>query len=183
MALDTRIMTAEELWRMPSDDLRHELVNGELKTMAPARFEHGAVGIKIAARILSAVEASELGVVVGADTGFVLRRNPDTVRAPDIAFVKAERIAGGRRTAKFFEGAPDLAVEIVSPGDTVDELEEKIADYLSAGCQMVWVVHPKTKSITIHRPTVQPVVLHEMDQLDGHQLLPGFRCAVAEIFA
>jgi Uma2 family endonuclease len=79
--------------------------------------------------------------VVGADTGFVLRRNPDTVRAPDVGFVKADRILGGKRTVKFFEGAPDLAIEVISPSDTVDDLEEKIAEYLSACCQMVWVVH------------------------------------------
>jgi Uma2 family endonuclease len=183
MTLDTRTITAEQLWQMPSDDMRHELVNGELRTMAPAGFDHGAVGIKIAARLLSFVESRRLGVVVGADTGFILRRNPDTVRAPDVSFVGADRIPAGARSVKFFDGPPDLAVEVISPSDTVDELDEKIADYLSAGCPMVWVVHPKTKSITIHRPSAQPVVLRETDHLDGQDVLPDFRCTVAEIFA
>jgi Uma2 family endonuclease len=183
MTLITRTMTADELWRMPSGDMRHELVNGELRTMAPAGFGHGIIEVRIGARLSNFVEPRQLGFVVSADTGFVLRKNPDTVRAPDCAFVQASRVPPGQPTLKFFEGAPDLAVEVVSPSDTVEELEEKIADYLNAGCQMVWVIHPKTKTITIHRPGAQPMVLRENDFLDGHDILPGFRCSVAEIFA
>jgi Uma2 family endonuclease len=183
MTLNTRIMTAEDLWRMPSDDLRHELVNGEIKTLAPAGFEHGAIGGEIHALLHRFAKSNKLGLVLNADTGFVLRRNPDTVRAPDVAFVKAERIAAGKLTTKFFDGAPDLAVEVVSPGDTVDELDEKIAEYLAPGCQLVWVVHPKSRSITVYRPNAQPTVLRESDQLDGQQTLPDFACSVAEIFA
>lgn len=183
MTVDARIMTAEELWRMPSDDLRHELVNGELKTMAPAGFGHGITRTELVSRLHQFVKSQKLGVVLNADTGFVLRRNPDTVRAPDVAFVKASRIPTGPHLAKFFEGPPDLAVEVVSPGDTVDELEEKVADYLAAGCQMVWVVHPKTASITVHRSASQPLVLRKGDQLDGLDVLPGFHCLIDEIFA
>ena len=183
MTLDTRTMTADELWHMPSDDMRHELVNGELRTMAPAGFDHGAIGIELASLLHQYAKAQKLGRVLNADTGFVLRRNPDTVRAPDVAFVNAARIPPGKRTIKFFDGAPDLAVEVVSPSDTVDELDEKVSDYLTAGCQMVWVVHPKIKSVTIYRPAAQPMVLGDADSLDGQDVLPGFRCSVAEIFA
>jgi Uma2 family endonuclease len=183
MTLITRTMTADDLWRMPSGDMRHELVNGELRTMAPAGFEHGVYGSKMYRRLVNYVEDHHLGFVVSSDTGFILRRDPDTVRAPDVAFVLASRVPAGRPTLKFFDGAPDLAVEVVSPSDTVDELEEKIGDYLNAGCQMVWVVHPKTKTITIHRPGAQPMVLREKDLLEGGDVLPGFTCSVAEIFA
>ncbi len=183
MTLDTRTMTAEQLWQMPSDNMRHELVNGELRTMAPAGFDHGAIGGELHSRLHQHVKNQKLGVVLSADTGFILRRNPDTVRAPDVSFVSADRIPTGARSVKFFDGSPDLAVEVVSPSDTVDELDEKISDYLSAGCPMVWVVHPKTKSITIHRPSAQPIVLRETDHLDGLDVLPDFRCTVAEIFA
>lgn len=167
---------------MPSDTMRHELVNGELKTISLAGFGHGITGTELAARLHQHVKSNKLGVVLNADTGFVLRRNPDTVRAPDVAFVKASRIPTGPQLAKFLEGPPDLAVEIVSPTDTVDALEEKVADYLAAGCLMVWVIHPKAKYITVHRPASQPLVLRESDHLDGQDVLPKFSCIVADLF-
>ena len=182
MITSVKKMTAEELWRMSADDMRHELVNGELRTMAPAGFGHGIVGSRLLRKLLDYVEGHHLGVILNADTGFVLRRNPDTLRAPDVAFVKAARVPTGSRAEKFFEGAPDLAVEIVSPSDTVDDLEEKISDYLATGCLLVWVVRPKAKTITIHRSGNNPIILRENDQLSGEDVIAGFVCRVGDIF-
>jgi Uma2 family endonuclease len=172
-------MTAEELWTMPSDDHRNELVRGELRTMAPPGYEHAAVQVKLVPLLADHVEAHGLGDVLG-ELGFVLSRNPDTVRAPDIAFVGSARVAAKGRTAKYWEGPPDLAVEILSPWDTAQELDEKVDEYLNAGTASVWVVNPRRKTVTVHRPG--PVVLRETDILKGDDVLPGFHCAVARLF-
>jgi Uma2 family endonuclease len=183
MTTSSKTMTADELWRMPPDHMRHELVNGELTTMAPAGFDHGAIGIRMAILLGKHIEAKQLGVVVGADTGFVLRRNPDTVRAPDAAFVSTARIPASGRPKKFFEGAPDLAVEVLSPSDTVEEVDEKIADYLDAGTSLVWIINPKRKSVTVYKSKANPIVLHESDLLDGENIVPEFTCKIVELFS
>ena len=120
-------MTAEELFRLPDDNCRHELVKGELRRMAAAGFRHGAVIMNVAGPLSQHVRTHELGVVCGAETGFALERDPDTVLAPDIAFVRRERILASGLPAAFWEGPPDLAVEVTSPGDTRREVAEKVA--------------------------------------------------------
>ena len=182
MTTGTRLVTAEELWLLPPDQ-RRELVRGEVRMMAPGGFDHGAIGINIASALGVFARQNRLGVVLGADTGFVLSRNPDSVRAPDVAFVAAARIPASGRPVRFWEGAPDLAVEVVSPGDTVEEVEEKVDDYLAAGTRLVWVANPKRKTVTVHRPGAQPVVLREGDNIDGADVVPGFHMPVADVFA
>ena len=181
MTTGTRVITAEELWAMPTD-ARRELVRGEVRTMAPAGFEHGAVITNVATPLAVHVKAQRLGVVLGAETGFVLKRNPDVVRGADVAFVSASRIPAAGLPTKFWEGPPDLAVEVVSPGDTVDEVEEKVDDYLDAGTREVWIVQPKRKSVTVRRPGENPLVLREQDVLEGGAVVPGYRCHVFELF-
>lgn len=177
----TRAITAEELWAMPNNT-RRELVRGEVRTMAPAGFEHGSVIMNIGIPLGTHVKAHRLGVVVGAETGFVLARNPDIVRGADVAFVQASRIPPSGLPIKFWEGAPDLAVEVVSPGDTVEEVEEKVDDYLDAGARMVLVANPKRKTVTVHRPGAQPVILRQGDTIDGADVVPGFSLAVVDVF-
>jgi Uma2 family endonuclease len=167
---------------MPNDR-RRELIKGELRTMAPAGFEHGAVITNLAFLLAGHVKAKNLGLVLGAETGFVLSRNPDTVRGADIAFVSIARVPAGARPPGYFPGAPDLAVEVVSPGDTLSEVEDKVDDYLSAGTRLVWVVNPRRKTVTVHRPQAPPRLLGEADTLTGEDVVPDFRCGVAEIFA
>jgi Uma2 family endonuclease len=183
MSITTRPMTAEELWRMPPSDQRRELVKGELRTMAPAGFDHGAIIMKLARLLANHVEANRLGVVVGAETGFKLKTDPDTVRGVDIGFVVASRIERGGRPAGFWSGAPDLAVEVLSPSDTIEEAEEKVNDYLEAGCRMVWVVSPRLRTVATYRPNQSPAIVGEKQDLDGQDVVPGFSCKVAEIFA
>lgn len=165
---------------MPGDQ-RRELVRGEVRTTALSGFDHGVVAINLSGVVTSYVKQLKLGQML-MKAGFILARNPDVVRGPDVAFVQASRIPASGRPVKFWEGAPDLAAEVVSPSDTLEEVEEKVDDYLTAGTRMVWIVNPRRRTITVHRPGSNPVVLREADTLDGQDVLPGFQCGVREAF-
>ena len=166
---------------MPADGMRHELINGEVHSMPPAGAEHGAIVIRLSRLLANHVEANQLGVVFGAETGFLLRRDPDLVRGADIAFVDKSRITG-ELPKTFWQGAPDLAVEVLSPSDTVEEIEEKIGNYIDAGCRLVWVANPRRKTIACHRPSGNPIILNSTELLDGQEVVPGFQCRVEQVF-
>lgn len=176
------ILTAEQLLLVPGDQ-RCELVKGELISMAPAGFDHGAIISNLQFLLVQHVKKHRLGVVLGAETGFLLARNPDTVRAADIAFVTAVRVPAGPRPEGYFPGAPDLAVEVVSPRDTLADVEDKVDDYLKAGSSLVWVINPRRRTVTVHRPNQPPTLLRDMDTLADDTIIAGFACAVSEIFA
>lgn len=178
----TRPITADELLAMPDDGYRYELVRGELIRMAPAGSEHGQVAMELAGPLHRYVKTHNLGNVYAAETGFKLESDPDTVRAPDVAFVSRERVAETGRPKGFWPGAPDLAVEVVSPGDTVNEVEEKVAEWLEGGARMVWVVSPKLHTVTVYRSLTDIVTLTEKDKLDGGDVVPGFQMNLAEVF-
>jgi Uma2 family endonuclease len=182
MGTTTTFTTADELFMMPDDGFRYELVRGEVRRMPPAGSEHGAVAINIAVVIAQFVKAHDLGVVFGAETGFKIASEPDTVRAPDLAFVRRERIPAGGIPRGFWPGAPDLAVEVVSPGDTYTEVEEKVNDWLNAGTRMVLVLNPRTRTVAVYTSHSDVVRLTESDTLEGGEILPGFACRVAELF-
>jgi Uma2 family endonuclease len=182
MSTITRPVTAEDLFNMPGDQ-RRELVKGEVRTMAPAGAGHGAIINTLAYLLTDYVRAKKLGVIFGAETGFRLAENPDTVRGADIAFVAAARVPAGGLPKGFWPGAPDLAVEVLSPTDTVEEIEEKVDEYLSAGAKLLWVVNPKRQTITVYRPGHNPVILRQHQELDGEDIIPGFKCRVADVFA
>jgi Uma2 family endonuclease len=173
-------MTAEELFELPDDGMRHELVEGELRSMTPAGGEHGRAALRIGARILEHVEEHDLGAAFAAETGFVLGRSPDTVRAPDVAFVRADRL---RSPAWGFpELAPDLVVEVVSPWDRASEVASTAAMWLDAGVRMVWVVDPQARLAAVHHPGGSVTVLREDGVLDGEDVLPGFRLPLVALF-
>ena len=181
MSTSTRPVTAAELFAMPNT-ARRELVRGEVREMAPAGSTHGSVTNRFAYLLSRHVYDNKLGEVFAAETGFRLQQQPDTVRGADVAFIAKERIPAEGLPAGFWPGAPDLAVEVVSPGDTVEEVEEKVDEYLAAGARMVLVITPRRKTITAHRPGANPVVLREGDVLDAGDVVPGFRCNVADVF-
>ena len=172
--------TAEELLRA-QDIGRSELVRGELRAMIPPGAEHGRVTIKVTLAIGNAVEAGGLGTVYAAETGFLLARNPDTVRAPDVAFVRAGRPPAPNRG--YYLGAPDLLVEVLSPDDRPGYVAEKVAEWLEAGAQVVWVVDPRKRTLTVHESNREPRVLGARDTVRGGNLLPGFELDVGGIFA
>jgi Uma2 family endonuclease len=172
--------TASELFEMPDDGFRYELVKGELRKMSPAGCEHGAVVFNLTG--LLAPHIRNIGQGFGAETGFKIASDPDTVRAPDVSFVRRERIPEAGIPKNFWEIAPDLAVEVVSPGDTYDEVDEKVNDWLDAGTRAVWVVNPRKRLVSVYRSVKDVTILTEEDLLDGGDVLPGFSCKVSEIF-
>ncbi len=182
MATQTGLITAEELERMPNEDAHVELVKGGIVRMSPAGTEHGEIAYNVVAALTDYIRQTRAGRIYVAETGFILARNPDTVRAPDVAFVSAERVARCGGTGGFFEGFPDLAVEVVSPGDSFDEVEGKAMEYLEAGTPMVWVVRPRAKTVTVYRSLSRIRVLTSVDTLSGEDVLPGFEVRVATLF-
>lgn len=175
-------VTADELLRMPDDGLRRELVRGELRVMTPAGHDHGRVAMRIGSRLDRYVEANGLGVVYAAETGFRTESDPDSVRAPDVAFVRGERVEEAAGSPGFFPGAPDLAVEVVSPGDSYGEVEEKVFDWLAAGCRMVVVVNPRKRSAAVYRSRTDIVLLTVDEALDGGDVVPGWMLPLRELF-
>ena len=176
------LMTADELFKISDDGYRYELVKGELRKMPPAGSEHGVLTLRLAWRLAQHIEKHKLGVFFAAETGFRIKSDPDTVRAPDTAFVRKERIPDTGIPKGYWEGAPDLAVEIISPGDTYLEVEEKVFDWITAGASMVWVVNPRRRTVTVHRSLRDSTLLTEEDELNGEEVIEGFQCRVAEIF-
>jgi Uma2 family endonuclease len=183
MSIALRTMTADELLRMPEDGYRYELIEGELYQMAPPGSQHGFIGNNLSWRLSQYVESNKLGTVMAAETGFLIAHDPDTVRAPDIAFVSQEQLARCGIPAGYFPEAPVLAVEVVSPDDTAEEVDAKIRCWLDAGTKLAWVVYPRGRTVTVYRSLDDIHVLTEKDQLTGDPVVPGFACAIADLFS
>ena len=183
MSTATTLITAEQLLQMPRDGYRYELVAGELKKMIPASWKHGAVEGFLHGLLAQHVREQALGVVFGGETGFLLARDPDTVRAPDIAFIHKDHLPSPLPEEAYWPGAPDLAVEVVSPSDTMNEIDGKVKTWLEAGAAMVWVVNPAWNGVTVYHSATDIKTLTEEDELSGEDVVTGFRCAVREIFA
>ena len=181
MSIRTQLITADELLRMPDDGNRRELVSGELREMTPAGHEHGRYTMRFSVPLGQHVDENNLGVVYAAETGFQLSTNPDTVRAPDVAFVARERAASVSAGPGYFR-APDLAVEVVSPSDTYAEVESKVEDWLRAGCRLVVVVNPRNQTLKTYRALTDIAVLTVDDTLDAGDVVPGFRLPVRKVF-
>jgi Uma2 family endonuclease len=176
------LVNADQLLRMPNDGFRYELIAGEVRKMSPPGWKHGEIGGRLQWLLGRHVFENRLGKLYLAETGFLLARDPDTVRAPDIAFIRNDHLHRATANDTYWPGAPDLAVEVVSPGDTVSEVDEKVQDWLDAGAMMVWVVKPKSHNVTVYRSATNVKVLTEKDDLSGEDVMPGFHCGVHEIF-
>ena len=176
------LVTAEELLNMPDDGYRYELVRGELRKMAPAGARHSSIGVKVAVSLSNHVTANSLGTVFGADGGFLLERDPDTVRAPDVGFVRRERLEETGLVDGYWPGPPDLAVEVITPNDLYTEVAEKVEKWLNGGTRMVVVADPRRRVATVHRPGRESVTLAEGEVLDGDDVVPGWRLAVGDLF-
>src|SRR6266545_1029851 len=183
MATKARL-TAEDLWRMPPEDVRRELVDGEVLEMPLVGARHGELTVRVAGFLADHVKKQGGGRVVAGDVGFVLnlRCDPERLRGADVAFISAERLLGGKLPEKFFIGAPDLAVEVLSPSDTFAQVEQKVREYLEAGARLVWVIAPQTKTATVYRAEGTTRLLREHEILEGEDVLPGLNISLAELF-
>jgi len=182
MASHAIAFSAEELWSLPDDGMRHELVEGQLRTMTPAGAEHGRVTFTASVLLGVHVRTSGSGVAFGAETGFVLAHHPDTVRAPDAAFVTRARAESVGRTVKFWPEPPDFAIEVVSPGDSFSEVEAKALSWIAAGTIAVLVLDPARCSAIVYRAGGDVRVFTD-GELDLSDAVPGWRVAVADFFA
>jgi Uma2 family endonuclease len=178
----TTLLTADDLRNLPSG-LPDELVRGVLHIVTPAAAAHGSVSSRLLAALASHVYPRRLGELFTESTGFLLERDPDTVRCPDIAFVAHRRLPAAGLGQGFLELAPDLAVEVVSTADTHAAVMAKVADYLRLGVRCVWVVFPAERAVRVFDPEGSETLLAESDFLEGGEVVPGFRCPVASLFS
>ena len=181
MSVTKTLMTAEELWHLPEDSKHYELVKGELIEMTPPGGEHGSIASRLVLRLGAYVEKRKLGYVL-VESGYCLECAPDTVRGPDVSFIRPERLPEGKLPRQFIPGAPDLAVEIISTHDRRSEIQRKIQEYLTHGTQRVWVIDPEARTVTVYRPDGSTQLLRGNDLLEGEDVIPGFAMRVSELW-
>ena len=178
----TQLLTADDLLRLYSKGVRGELIRGELCETMPSSGKHGEVVVNLVIPMGSHIKSRRLGRLAASDSGVLLERDPDTVREPDIAYISAERLPLDVEVTGYYEVAPDLVVEVVSPGDSAREVMDKALMWLSYGTRMVWAVNPESRTVDVYRPGERTVTLGVDDALDGLDVLPGFACPVSDIF-
>lgn len=174
------LLTAEDLMANPVPDKCTELVAGRLVVREPPGYRHGLVAARLLVAIASHVNAHALGVVLAAETGFTLFRNPDTVRAPDVAFIRAERVPAKPMNA-YPEFAPDLAVEVLAPSDRPGKVLEKVGDWLNAGTRLVWIIDLQRRLARVYRADGSESRLAADDSLDGETVLPGMKIRLMDM--
>lgn len=177
-----RLLTADDLLTIPDTGVQHELQEGQLICMAPASSKPSLVAAEALTALNVFVRPRKLGRVGGADWGFRLKADPDTVRAPDVAFVRAERIPATGIPGGYRPGAPDPAIEAVSPCNRHAGVLQKVAEYLEAGARLVWVLFPEERMATVYRPSGPPQTVAEDGSLSGEDVVPGFTLTLAEIW-
>jgi Uma2 family endonuclease len=176
-----RLNTEEDLMILSSRG-RYELIKGVIHKLAPAGEEHGIIELNIASIVRQYVKEKKLGVVSGAETGYKLSSDPDTVRAPDVAFKSNERLSKGGITKGYSTIMPDLVIEVNSPGDSHGKVLNKVNEWLLSGVRQVWVIDTDDKSVIVYNKPGQYFILLKDNILDGGDLLPGFKCRVSDIF-
>jgi Uma2 family endonuclease len=174
--------TAKQLAALPDDGKRYELVCGELKMMSPAGGLHGRVAMRIGSMLEQHVRTNRLGEVFAAETGFLLSTDPDTVRAPDAAFVTTDNFKGLDEVRGFLPVAPDLVVEVVSPNDSSSDVEEKANSWIRFGVRLVLVVDPANRSIRAYREQASINVYFDGDHVDAVDVVHGWKFAVNDVF-
>lgn len=182
MATTERLVTIEEIERLRDNEGRYDLIRGKLVEMAPAGFDHGDIALAIGGELRTFARRTGLGRAAGAETGFILARDPDVLLAPDASFVLTDRLPPRHERKQFLELAPDLAVEVMSPNDSVRYVTDKVMEFLDAGVRLVWVVDPDRETVTVYRSDRTARIFSVEETLDGGDVLPGFSLRVAEIF-
>ena len=181
MTTSTKPMTADQLLNMSDDGRRYELIRGELIELAPPGYDHGFIAGRAYKALDDFVHPRRLGTAV-TEPGFIISSDPDTVRAPDAAFVAAHRLPEGSRPAGYLRMGPDIAVEVVSPSDREREVRDKALGWLAAGSRLVWVLYPATRSVTVYRSETDVSTVDSDQILDGAPVLDGFSVRVSELF-
>jgi Uma2 family endonuclease len=176
-------VTVEDFYEIAFEGFRGELVGGELKETMPTSILHGIIAGRIAIILGFFVLQNKLGEVLTAETGFRLFVDKKTVRVPDVSFLSNEKLAEIKNVNKFYDGTPDLAIEVISPSETYNDVQGKLEDYLSAGVKMVWIIRPENKIVTTYRTLSDFKILRENEELNGEDLLPNFKCNLTDIFA
>jgi Uma2 family endonuclease len=169
-------MTEAEFMRLPSDG-KYELVDGE-PIKVPANFLHDVIGGNLAGLLRPYTRGR--GFVANAQAGFRMRNG--NIRCPDVSFTLKSRLPDGKPPAEFLDFAPDLAVEVISPSEGKEDMAQKVREYFESGAQQVWQLFPETQQLRLHHSAEESVLLESSDELDGGDLLPGFRCRVGELF-
>ncbi len=180
--LGARLLTADNLLRLSSEGVRGELIRGVLRETMPSGHQHGRIVINLAILLGNFIRPRKLGSLTASDSGVWLERDPDTVREPDVAYFSAEKIPLEETVVGYAEVAPDLVVEIASPGDSRRELNDRALMWLSFGVGLVWVVHPARRTVDVHRADRPVTILSDADTLDGQDVLAGFTCEVRAVF-
>ena len=179
---DKKVWTDEEFMALPKDGHRYEIVNGELVDMGNSGALHGYICSLLVAALASDVLPKKLGVILDSSTAFKMK-NGDR-RSPDISFFAKERLQGMTELPTgFLDGAPDLAIEVLSPGNTVEEIHDKLVEYFENGTRLAWIVHPTEHYVLVYRSAQEPDrLLKSVDSLDGEEVIPGFTFPVADLF-
>lgn len=178
----TQLITADELLAMSNSEVgRCELIGGEIIEMPPPGTQHGRLQAKLARRIGNFVEEHDLGDVL-TESGYIVARDPDTVRAPDVAYIRKDRLPSEPQTG-YFDGAPDLAAEVLSPNDVVSEVLAKIDQWLDAGAISVWLVDPTNRQVQIYHRSGQITRFRNDEELRDEDVLPGFMLKLSDLFA
>jgi Uma2 family endonuclease len=181
MAVAKKILTAEEFWLLPKGEGRRELVRGEVVEWMPVGGVHGEVVRRLLMRLGLWAEQGQQGYVA-TEAGYVVRRDPDGVRAADVSFVRQDRIPRAGVPEGYWELAPDLAVEVVSPFETADQVWERVSEYLAAGTPLVWVIYPRSRQAVVYTPDGTGRTVHPDDHLEDASVLPGFSCKLGDLF-
>ena len=172
--------TDEALMALPRDGQKYELLGGEL-AVSPTGFQHGYIALRLASALLAFALKHRLGVVVDSSTGF--RMKSGDCLSPDVSFVGKERLGRQKQvSAKFFQGPPDLVVEVISPGERQKKFKQKLAQYFAGGTRVAWVVNPKDRTVTVYESPEPSRILRADERLDGSPLLPGFTFPIKELF-
>ena len=180
IASEQKVWTDEEFMALPEDG-RYELVNGELVSMGNSGMEHGYIASNLIIFLGGLVRSQKLGVICDSSTAFTLKTG--NKRSPDVSFIAKARLQGIKRLPKgYFQGSPDLAIEILSPSNTVEEIHDKIVEFFENGTRLVWVIHPDEQYVLVYHSPSPDRLLRLADSLDGEDVVPGFSLAIAELF-
>ncbi len=173
-------LTADDLLHLPDDGHKYELIGGELK-MVPAGMRHEKIGMRLAMLLTKYLEKNPIGEIYGSSTGYKLPNG--NVRSPDLSFVRIERLPGGKTPVGFGDFPPDVAVEILSPGDNARDVSGKLGDYLDWGVPQVWIVDPDDETVTVYRSLTDVQVFATGETISAEEILPGFSLKVASLFS